>query len=116
MVQQKNKVLSYFSKCICYTYSIPLNVIIFSLVDRVSEKGSFVGGGESDILPTHFKKKDADQTQKTPVSVTPAFTMTTKEVELWGFELKFIVTLCSKKNIEKRRPSPSRFYSIVTEN
>lgn len=57
MVQQKNKVLSYFSKCICYTYSIPLNVIIFSLVDRVSEKGSFVGGGESDILPTHFKKK-----------------------------------------------------------
>lgn len=51
-----------------------------------------------------------------PVSVTPAFTMTTKEVELWGFELKFIVTLCSKKNIEKRRPSPSRFYSIVTEN
>lgn len=97
MVQQKNKVLSYFSKCICYTYSIPLNVIIFSLVDRVSEKGSFVGGGESDILPTHFKKKDADQTQKMPVSVTPAFTMTTKEVELWGFELKFIVTLCSKK-------------------
>lgn len=47
-------------------------------------------------------KKDVDQTQKTPVSVTPAFTMTTKEVKLWGFELKFIVTLCSRKYRKKQ--------------